>query len=171
MRKKVTVYCWTEVKENMSIPIRCLKYITGTPYVYYVQIRYGLKRIWQKQFFWLSNWLSNINLKIQHTTLNKQVNCPALHLEQLIYPWAYETKKVLPQTSYIALRTERRIRKDRLWTANPEEKVKQAGEIFCQPWSQKRHLIFPLPLVPFWKDLKLEAYAIPEIERIIFLFG
>lgn len=72
---------------------------------------------------------------------------------------------LLPQIFYIALTTERRNLKTRLSTANPEERVKQSGEKICQAWSQARHLVFPLSLVPFKNYLNLEARAIPECKN------
>jgi len=74
-------------------------------------------------------------------------------------------RNLLPHFCYIAFTTERINLKNRLGTANPEEKVTQPGETICQSWSQTRLLVFPPPSVLLWNSLKLEAYAIPELNN------
>lgn len=118
-----------------------------------------VNRVWIEVFLTegiFQSQLSNVNLKIQHTILNKQSRAANLYFRRM------RPRNLLPQIFHIALTTERRNLKTRLETANPEERVKQSGEKICQSQSQTRHLVFPLPLVPFRNYLNLEAYAIPE---------
>lgn len=151
-------YCWTEVKENVSIHIRFLDDIRERPYVYYELITYWIKVFFTKGVF--KSWLSNVNLKIQQTTLNKQLGCPAFHVELLIYTLGIWDKFIIGlQICYIALKTVRKKNlKNRLGSANSEERIKQPCKTILITDKAIRFL-FPFNSIPRFSEFRVLCYS------------